>query len=308
MPNPRIHVFILYRDRTNYIKATVDSILGQDVNEAFQVTISDNSELHKNTINDYYPRSEVTYIRRFPTLSFHHHLNTLISECKSEYVVFFHDDDLMHRSYIRRMTEALDTNPLIGAVSCNAAILNGNKATKLNLMRNFRDPHLIEDVEALIYSYLSLSSRDPAPLPGYMYRSSVIKDCFLYKSEGGMHADVSFLMKVTSKAPILWIPDVLISYRVHRGSMSFHNEIGHKLSLLRFIYTNSKIHREDSVIDEFRYRYWLKYLLENGFKPREIKSHKYKTASKFIIKMSLKLLFSLSLWKRTFHYISYRFY
>ena len=66
--------------------------------------------------------------------------------------------------------------------------------------------------------YLSLSENGVAPFPGYMYRVSALVKSRFDISQGGRHADVSFLNELLKKGDINWRSDVSMIYRVHSGS------------------------------------------------------------------------------------------
>jgi glycosyltransferase involved in cell wall biosynthesis len=212
----RVQVYLLCHDRVTFLEEVISSILTQTFRN-YELVISDNSEGDDvgNFIRSKYPN--VRYIRRIPSLPVLEHHRVTLSECTAEYATFFHDDDVMLPEYLLQMVNSLDLYPSISAVACNALIIRNRTLTNKKCMKEFSQPRLLQNLESLLEPYLALTSIGIAPFPGYMYRSSLIQNIYLEASEGGMHSDASFLMKILCRGPILWLPEVLMHYRIHVG-------------------------------------------------------------------------------------------
>lgn len=256
---PKIQIYILCRDRLHYTRVAIDSAIRQDGCD-FEVIVSDNSEFDAVGLMVVSNFKEVNYVRR-NMLSAIQHFKTVIEESSAEYVVFFHDDDVLNPSYLRCMRAALDDNPEVVAVGCNANIIR-----KLELSDDYFMSHLTQDVrltnvEEFINFYLSFNKHRPAPFPSYMYRREAIKGLYLNAQDGGKHADVAFLMSLIKKGEFLWLSTPLMQYRMHGSNDSSIESVGDRLRLLRYIYRNTDFTPKSKTIQEYRFRFWARWLM-----------------------------------------------
>lgn len=285
----KVTVFLLSSNRANFIGKTIDSITAQK-NKNFRLIISDNSsndEVEELVKSKY---SDLFYIRRRPRLPALDHFKTVLSEVESEYFVIFHDDDLMHEDYIHQMSEVLDQNESLAAVACNAWIIKDETLTRKIFFRQKQRENIFISNEELIAPYLKFLNR-VAPFPGYMYRTEKVKGLFLDASEGGKYSDTSFLMKVAERAPVCWLKDPLMYYRFHSGNDSGTNNIPQHLRLLRFIVRNTKLDRRNGLIRQYKFAYWLKWILHReNWRVNRCSIGKFRTIAAFVFSQGFFML------------------
>jgi len=227
-----------------------------------EVIVSDNSETDsiQRLVATEYPG--IKYIRRIPTLASPQHFRTVIEEASAEYLVIFHDDDVMMPSYARVMLQALDSNLALAAVGCNALLMRDRSKTNKSAMGAVSSPVLIDTAIKFLHPYLAFSLCLPAPFPGYMYRRRYLEGLYLDWEHGGKHSDVSFLSKVLKRGLILWLPQPLMWYRMHEQSGSSIESIGDRLSLLRYLAAEHGIDLKSSAVREYKFRYLLRWWLQ----------------------------------------------
>ena len=257
-PKNLIQIFILCRDRLNYAREAIGSAIQQDTSE-IEVLVSDNSysDAVFDMVSEEFP--EVAYIRRRPALESHQHFRLVMKESDAEFVVFFHDDDILDSDYVRVMRSALEANPDVIAVGCNAKVLRDTTLTDTLYMADLRHDIILTGAEELIDFYLSFNKYRPAPFPGYMYRRSAIEGLYGDFKDGGKYADVTFLMSLIKRGNILWLSKSLMNYRMHGTNDSAVENVGHRLRLLRYIYKNTGISPKSKAVKEFKFRYWSKW-------------------------------------------------
>lgn len=297
----KVTIVLLSSNRPNFIGKTIDSIKVQSENN-FRLIVSDNSSNNEveQIVADKYP--DLSYIRRIPRLSALDHFKTVLSEVNSEYFVIFHDDDLMHEDYVSRMVEVLDADASLSAVGCNARIIKDEDFTKRIFFRQQERKKIIQSNEDFIAPYLRFMDR-VAPFPGYMYRTEKVRGLFLDVAEGGKYSDVSFLMQVASRAPICWLKDPLIYYRFHSGNDSGTNSIPQHLRLLRFIFRNTELDRRSDLIKQYKFAYWLKWLLNRGnWNFSRYSLRKLRVVAKFVLfQGSFMMIKDPAIFKRIIH-------
>lgn len=251
-------IYVLSRDRPDMLRAALDSILAQ-IDPHFELIVSDNSlgdAVERMMCADY---PAIHYVRRAPPLEALTHFKAILQACSSDYVTLFHDDDIMEPDYVQRMRAALDMNARVGAVGCNAWVLRDDQPTRQTVMGRISAPVLITSGEALARPYIGIRGARPAPFPSYMYRREAVSGLFLDAASGGKYADVAFLMKVQQRLPILWLPNILMSYRIHASNDSGAVDPVQQMRLARYICNNTCIARHDRAMEEFRFLAYLSW-------------------------------------------------
>ena len=254
-----VQLFILSRDRCDYCREAVSSAIAQ-TSTSHEVIISDNSIGSDVSIMLAREFPFVKVIRRNPTMPALAHFNCLIKEATAEFVVLFHDDDILDTCYVERMLALFKENPEVSAIGCNANIVRGNFQTKKKMMGDFKGSKILYDVNDFIFPYLSLVTVNPAPFPGYMYRTRVIRSLSLERDSGGKHADVSFLCNIVLQAPILWIDEVLFKYRIHAKNDSVYESITDRLRWLGYVYSVTNFSPKSIAVRDYKFLYWWRWV------------------------------------------------
>lgn len=282
---PQVQIFVLAHNRPQLLRETLLSILSQDEKE-FELIVSDNSSndsVQELIANEFVGR--LTYRKRTPSLSPIAHFQTLLDEAHSEYLVLFHDDDLMSPSFVRVLKDFLNQHKNYSAAAPNAYLrINDHLSTRIF----FPGAQVVTEVrseEEMAYRYLDLS-QFRMPFPGYMYRTAMIRGIKMNPKEGGKHADVSFLTKVANAAPVAWLGQPLFEYRIHSGNDSWSENIPSRLSLLRFVYRTTTITRKSKVVNTYKLAYW--YLWWRSNRGRS-KPWRRRVAFRFLLKSALVL-------------------
>lgn len=288
MTIPQVQLYILSRDRPEYLRQTLASAL-TEMSDTVEIIVSDNSEGDdvEHMVSRMFP--SVSYVRRRPALQALDHFKTVIAESSAEFVVYFHDDDVILPGFVATLRDALVARPELGAVACNATVMMDDTVTSLRVMGDCRDACEIASVEALITPYLRVIGPKPAPFPGYMYRRRWLDGLYLNPVEGGKHADLAFLMGVLRRAPMLWLPEPKMLYRVHGGNDSRVESIGQRLRLLRHIYRESSITPRSAAVAEYRFIYWLNWWRAERRRPATSRRRCYRTISKYLLIMGCRL-------------------
>lgn len=264
---PRVQLFILSRDRRDYCRQTIASALSQDY-QPLDIIVSDNSvheDVAKMVLNEF---PTVRLVRRIPNLPALDHFNRLIEEVDAPLMVMFHDDDILHPQYVSRMVDILRCYPDAAAVGCNAYVMRDDRLTRVKIMGNFSGTHLLKTVMELVEPYLSLDLIDPAPFPGYMYRSDKIRGLKLDYSKGGKHSDVSFLCELVGRSPLIWTDECLFNYRLHGANDSRLESIGQRLRFLRYVQSRTGLTKNSHLVIEYKFMFWRRWINQNSSESR----------------------------------------
>jgi glycosyltransferase involved in cell wall biosynthesis len=295
-PSAKIQIYILSHDRQVLLREAVSSALRQHA-EDVEVIVSDNSEGRdvEEMMRREFPH--VSYIRRPPSLSAADHFYAVYRESSSEFVVYFHDDDVLEPEYASILSRELDAHPEAAAVACNAWTLMDKQRVLSRRMGSFHKSRKITLVEELINPYLDFTPiLMPPPTPSYMYRRSLIKDLFAMPVAGGKYGDLTTLINVLKRGPIIWIPTPLMWYREHGGNDSKAEVIADRLGLLRDIHAYARIDRKARIFTVYRFRYWLNWWLR-GKQGARMTPQRMKVVRRFLVITGIILIFTHSgLW------------
>jgi hypothetical protein len=288
-----IQLVIFSRDRADYLKNTLDSALNQEYSEInYEIIISDNSEgddVNKLINASYLNYKNIKYIKRNPPTSSHEHFEKVISEITSEYVVLFHDDDILHPHYFKKICPYILETANI-AVGCNATIFKKNINDTNKKMHSFRSVIEFKNKKPFLEQYL-LGNGGVAPFSGYIYKTLFLKKIFSNFSSLGKHSDVILLSSLLSYGPIVWLPDSLMYYRVHEGSDSAKESIPDRLKLLRFMYLEG-VSKYSKPVFLYRFLFWINWVRQQGPIFENFQRGRYRIAIKFILFGSFRVLFS----------------
>lgn len=248
----------------------------------------------------------LTVIRRRPALPALDHFNRLIEESQAPLMVMFHDDDVLEPDYVARLVRLFAEHPGVAAIGCNAHAMRGQTRTHEMLMGDFRGLGLLKSPAELLDPYLSLSLIDPAPFPGYMYRTDLIKGLSLDFRQGGKHSDVSFLCQVVERGPILWTAECLFNYRIHDTNDSRNESIADRLNWLRHIQKATGLSRRSKAITDYKFIYWRRWVLQNSpvFRRGDMSTaptlRRRMIARRFVMFQGVRMVFTrLDFWRRT---------
>lgn len=274
-------IVIMAHDRVETIGDAIDSVLMQ---KNINLIISDNSSTDRinRFVTKNYPSTKYIQRKNFPDSS--SHFNKILKSITSKYFMIFHDDDILVSDSIRIMISALENDSSLSAVSGNAYVMKGKLKTKQALL-NINHSVLINNKQEMAEKYILSDSFGVAPFPGYLYRTSMVNWIVSNPNEGGKHADVSFLMKVSESGRILWLKDFIMYYRIHGGNDSSVENIGDRLSIIRYIKKNTRLKRSD--FDYYKFFFYINYLRQNFSFSKVFSSYKYKVILLFVLKISI---------------------
>mgnify|MGYP000013898070 CR=1 FL=1 len=259
--NPSIEIVILTRDRPNYLKESLESVLSQTYSKNVNFRVSDNSDGTESM--DMMAEYEIVrYIKRNPTLPGIEHFKTVIDESSCEYLVLFHDDDRMLPNFIESSLKYFAKYPDAVAIGSNARVINKDARLLRNswLKRNHVKKYC-EPVDLLL-DYLPGSSGS-SPFPSYIYKRNVISSEMISYHQGGKYSDVSFLANITRVGPIYSIPDVLMEYRVHSNNDSGHKSIEQYFTLWQFM-IKENINRNNVIFKKWRMQEFARFYIQNN--------------------------------------------
>jgi hypothetical protein len=293
-----LQIYILSCDRANLLEEALESVLVQDDSEVdLEIVVSDNSKTNavQNLLSSYsLSKTKVRYIRHLPQLSQEEHFYNIMDQCTADYLVMFHDDDIMHPDYVKVMCPILTDSNLV-ALGCNGFQFRDKSLNNFKKMHHCKSLKIFNNKKDFLECYL-VSNGGVAPYPGYIYKTEYLKKIPLTSLRSSKHGDVVFLSSFIDFGSIGWLPDALIYYRIHSSSSSSSENILDRKLLLRFMFSQGVDPRSTPVF-LYIYLYYLNWLRQQGSFFLNIYKWRYKIVAKFILFNFFSLLSTSYFWR-----------
>ena len=287
MRSNKLQIFVLSKDRYFMLRETINSILPQ-LNGSIELIISDNSDTSSvyEMMSDEF--KDIQCIRRDPPLFVHDHFLSIIEAATAEFVMIFHDDDIMMPNCISRTLDRMRNDSSLSAVGVNAFYMLGDTVTDKKILKS-KNEILIDLSEDLFQNYLGLNSNGHPPFPNYIYRTAYLKMIGSSYLGCGKYGDLSLLVRLLKYGNILWLSEPTIYYRVHSNQDSSKENIRDRISLLNLMRENGINLKSKSVL-----YYKMGYLYNQCKNTNQnilscLNSWKYRIILKYIICRSLYL-------------------
>jgi len=239
--NYSFRICLQVHNRYELAKSALSSILNQSYTE-YDVYVSDNSDnlSFSNYINENFIVSKnLKYIFRNNKLSAVEHFNNIIDESMNyDFIMIFHDDDILHPDFLENVTKLNEINDVeLAAIAINSFVIN-NKVETNRKITHYNHNRKVYLKTELVDSYFCYDSKGVPPFPGYLYRTSMIKNTRLHIKNGGKHSDLTFLIDTLDNGYFLWLEKPLMSYRIHMNNDSKTFSEKDRESLFAFLNNN----------------------------------------------------------------------
>ena len=310
-----IQIYILSRNRPDYLRVALDSVLKQNHSLIkFEIIVSDNSDNDDvcKMIDEDYAQKNIKYIRRSGVTFVMGHIQLVVSELNSEYSVIFHDDDILHQDYMSEMSSFLNNNNNnnIVAVGSNCMnfkndILNPKNVLNSKLgIRNLSSPIKFNNEKDFLKRYLP-GNGGIAPLPSYMYRTKYLKEIMskfpfrLGKPKEPSHADTLMLSSLLKNGMIVWIEKPLIYYRIHASNLTNIESIPERLALLNYM-KKKGLEKHSTKLILYRVLFWVRWILQQGNILSNITHRRYRVIILSVLLKIIKISMRWDFWKVVF--------
>ena len=307
-----IQIYILSRNRPDYLRVALDSVLKQNHSLIkFEIIVSDNSDNDDvcKMIDEDYAQKNIKYIRRSGITSHMGHTQLVVSELNSEYSVIFHDDDILHPDYMSVMSSFLNKSDVV-AVGCNSMNFKDNILDPKNFLdsklriHNLSSPLEFNNEKEFLERYLPGNGGN-APLPSYMYRTKYLKEIMLKfpfrigKPKEPSHADTLMLSSLLKYGTIFWIEKPLIYYRIHASNLTNIESIPERLALLNYM-KKKGLEKHSTKLILYRVLFWVRWILQQGNILSNITHRRYRVIILSVLLKIIKISMRWDFWKVVF--------
>ena len=268
MNKQKLQIFILCRDRVEFLNDVLSSakIQKSDLVDV-EIVISDNSV--KNDVELFCKEKfpEIKYIRRNPPTDSEQHFKVLHKELSGDFIVFFHDDDILLPEYTSKMIDKILENPNASAIACNGLIIRADTSVDTLVCFNVQNNIQFNTEIDFLRHYLPGTHNGCAPFPSYMYRKTSLLPDHIDTDHGGKYSDVTFLAKKIKHGPIIWLHQPLIKYRIHGNNDSSAYSIT-DMRKLRIFMEQNYFGKINSEMIHYKYHSWYLWLFSKNIVPK----------------------------------------
>ncbi len=284
-----VTIFLASRNRPSFSLIALNSAINQTY-ERKKIIFSDNStNLDTKFLLEQHFNKDMNLFsyKKRDNLSSTEHFKIMLKEVDTEFVVFFHDDDILEPDYLVTAFEIFAKNNDVSAIGFNARLINANN----EFLRNLNSKYFMKDIKISeknhFYNYFyNRNLIKPSPFPSYIYKTK-----FLEKSLGkNKHDDVSFVAQCLNGGNIFWSKEIKISYRIHKNQDSFNESINQRMSQVRKLQKDISLTAKEKILFKahLRFTFWKFYFLK---KRKVFFKKRYSKARNFIISEILKIIF-----------------
>ncbi|MBI2326005.1 glycosyltransferase family 2 protein [Candidatus Collierbacteria bacterium] len=215
----RLTVAIPTKNRPEYLRQSLASVMQQDFNDKKIVVIDNASDVEIKPVVDEIGKREVEYVRNENDLGIIGNWNKAIELCQTPFLSIFHDDDVMLPGFLSKSILALEKNP--------TAMMSYTQANKVDPQLNyisiwselFPNEGLIRGSDYLMYSIKKGCCVTIAPT--VVLRRNVFEKVGLFTDELCFNSfDFNMWIKIADKFDLVFIKEVLVNYRLHEKQMS----------------------------------------------------------------------------------------
>lgn len=233
---PKVTIAIATYNREQYLREAIASVLAQTFQD-FQIIVFDNhSDYDVAGLVEKFNDKRISLVRHDQNIGGPENLQFAYSyPYQSEFVIIFHDDDVMDPDMLFREVIAFDANPQAIFVGTGLNFVNDDRK-----MFNFQNRShsgqilALPDKSALVR--LLLKDFDLG-LGTIMYRSKYLNNFFFDKDRFYKWCDRPALVAMAGLGPVLIIKDKLMNYRIH-GNQDSKSGVSPQVDPLFNLYKN----------------------------------------------------------------------
>jgi hypothetical protein len=253
-----LEVFIITYNRWDLLKISLNSLLNQDIN-GFNITVLDNgSDFDNNSENNFFINKGVKYVRFEKNDQFGIWI-TISEMIKKSWVMIFHDDDIMHKTYISSCINTINNFPNINFIGCFNSVFK-NEIKHFNINTTLK-PVFLKDKREFTFFLLD---GNPVPFCSMVYKSSVFKNTRFnhYHNLFGKVWDRPMMIESSKNGGGIILKNKFIKTRIHESQDSYSivstNQSLFLLNLIKYYYEIL----EDNALSKFGRKFLkINYLL-----------------------------------------------
>jgi glycosyltransferase involved in cell wall biosynthesis len=210
MDNPRLTVCLPTFNKALYLPTAVESVLAQDFRDYELLIVDDASTDGTAEAVQRFRDSRIRFLRNPQNLGLVENWNRCLNLAQGDYVMVFHDDDVMLPGLLRREVEVLDANPKVVLVHAAAQAIDESGAV-LCVAAPHAWPQLSSGLEFVTYYW----TQGYVVMPSAMFRKSLALKLGAFNPNLRLCGDADMWQRLAFEGQVAFLDDLLISNRIH---------------------------------------------------------------------------------------------
>lgn len=217
LESPLVTIAIPTYKRADLLKEAIDSALNQDYEGIYEVMVVDNNPQRgdetEQLMCSYSEYANISYYKNSENVGMFGNWNRLYELAQGKWVAMLHDDDMLCRDYLRKMTSLLDEE--CGMIAC--------KYRKLQNGIMGKPKHVSSFVSSIALIDFAWGNCIGAPVGVLMNRNKVL-DLGGFDDSYYPASDYYFFVKMAKEYPTYMVNEQLSIYRMECNA-SFKKEV-----------------------------------------------------------------------------------
>lgn len=211
---PKVTVAIPTYNRAHYLKEAIDSVLNQTFQD-YELLILDNASTDNTSeVVSSYKDERIQYVRNENNIGPINNFNKAIDLANGDYLIIFHDDDIMLPQLLEKEAQVLDNNENVVLVCSNVCTID--KYRKILKRKRYK---IEKDIEFNKYDYIYTNFRYHFSFifPTVLMRIDFINEKKIkFCSLAGRAADNYMWFEInTYDKKLIFLNNTLLKYTVH---------------------------------------------------------------------------------------------
>lgn len=216
MGEPRLTICIPTYNRPEFLSECLQSVLAQTWDDFVVVILDNASTADYSWVLRLRDDPRVVYRRRPVNVGAAGNIALALREYRdTEFLMVFHDDDLMHPRLIEWQLQALANDPHAVLAASELAFFRGGEASSIEYWTRLTGRCTRLASEADLARLLLRGS--PIHFGSVVYRCDALKGVTLDTERFGKICDRPLLLDLARKGHVLLFTEPLVLYRVHKG-------------------------------------------------------------------------------------------
>jgi hypothetical protein len=207
---PRASFVLAVRDGEPHLRESLESVLAQTFADFELVVVDDGSSDGSREIVRSYRDPRIRLLENGRGLGLAPSLNRGIREARGELLARQDADDVSEPERLARQVAHLDAHPEVALLGCAAREVDSRG-------RHLRDVALPRDAAAIRWAMLFSC---PFVHTAVVFRRSALERVGPYDERFSYSMDYDLWLRIAREFPVANLPEPLVRYRVHEGSMT----------------------------------------------------------------------------------------
>lgn len=202
----------------NYLRETLASVLSQDLKpELMQIEVVDDHSTQDDpaSVVEELGRGRVSFYRQPENVGYIKNFNTCLQRSRGYLIHLLHGDDCVRTGFYRKMQQAFDKNPQLGAAFCLHNWIN-EKGDWLG------SPSLVQAKSGILSNWI-----ERIAVSNLIQPPSIVVRRDVYESFGGFDSRISccgedweMWVRIAAHYPMWYEVEPLALYRIHSASLT----------------------------------------------------------------------------------------